>query len=331
MDLHHSVKIFDPEVCPPGPNLNFIDEAIRRGGVIKSAVKLIERQDGSRFYARFNIAPVRDANGNEIAVVMMVRDVSEQVESERALARSNKELQDFAYVASHDLQEPLRMVVSYLSLLERKYGAILDAKGHEYIHFAVDGGERMRELIDDLLAYSRVDMRGKEFVPVDMTAVTAEMTILLKIPIEENNAEIVADPLPTVVADPTQMLELMQNLVSNAIKFHGPDRPKIAISASQGAGEWTFAVKDNGIGLNMQYADKIFQMFQRLHGRGEYPGTGIGLALCKRIVERHGGRIWVESEPGRGSVFYFTIPNAPRHGAKMVTTSGSSTTIGPCA
>ncbi|MDD1743217.1 MAG: response regulator, partial [Methanomassiliicoccales archaeon] len=155
-DLHHSVKIFDPEFCPPGLNLTFIDEAIRRGDVIRSAVKLIERQDGSRFYARFNIAPVRDANGNEIAVVMMVRDVSEQVESERALARSNKELQDFAYVASHDLQEPLRMVVSYLSLLEMKYGTILDAKGHEYIHFAVDGGERMRELIDDLLEYSRV-------------------------------------------------------------------------------------------------------------------------------------------------------------------------------
>jgi PAS domain S-box-containing protein len=224
------------------------------------------------------------------------------------LGRSNAELQQFAYVASHDLQEPLRMVVNYLSLLKRKFPDKLDPKAQEYIHFAVDGGERMRRLIDDLLEYSRVDTRGKEPAPTPMNDVVAKTLAILKAPIEEINAEIIVDTLPTVIADESQMVQVMQNLVGNAIKFHSPERPSVEISASPGTGEWIFMVRDNGIGLNMENADKIFQMFQRLHGRGEYPGTGVGLAIVKKIVERHGGRIWVESAEGKGATFFFTIP-----------------------
>jgi PAS domain S-box-containing protein len=224
------------------------------------------------------------------------------------LARSNAELQQFAYVASHDLQEPLRMVINYLSLLQRKFPDKIDTKAQEYIHFAVDGGERMRQLIDDLLEYSRVDTRGKEPTPTPMNAVVAKTLALLEAPIEESKAEIVVDSLPTVTADESQMVQVMQNLVGNAIKFRGFERPRVQISVSPGTDEWIFAVRDNGIGLNMENADKIFQMFQRLHGRGEYPGTGVGLAIVKKIVERHGGRIWVESAEGKGATFFFTMP-----------------------
>ncbi len=224
------------------------------------------------------------------------------------LARSNAELQQFAYVASHDMQEPLRMVVNYLSLLERKYKEGLDQTAQMYIHYAVDGGQRMRDLIDDLLEYSRVDTRGKEPTPTPMNGVVAETLMILKQPIEENDAEIVVDTLPTILADESQMVQVMQNLVGNAIKFHGPERPKVRISVTSGNGEWIFSVKDNGIGLNMENAGKLFQMFQRLHGRTEYPGTGVGLAIVKKIVERHCGRVWVESEEGKGATFFFTVP-----------------------
>ena len=223
------------------------------------------------------------------------------------LARSNAELQQFAYVASHDLQEPLRMVVNYLSLLQRRFPEKLDPKAQEYIHFAVDGGERMRQLIDDLLEYSRVDTMGKDLAPTDMNAVVAKTLNILKVPIEEGNADIVVDPLPTVEADASQLEQVMQNLIGNALKFHGPERPRVLISVSPGTKEWIFSVKDNGIGLKMENVAKIFQMFQRLHTRGEYPGTGVGLAIVKKIIERHGGRIWVESEEGKGATFFFTI------------------------
>jgi light-regulated signal transduction histidine kinase (bacteriophytochrome) len=247
----------------------------------------------------------------------IVHDVTERKRIEREfakrtneLARSNSELQQFAYVASHDLQEPLRMVISYLTLLEKRYRDQLDPDAREFIHYAVDGGKRMKYLIDDLLAFSRVDTGGKEFVPVDMNALVAKTIHLLKIPIEEGDAKVVADPLPTIEADESQMVQVMQNLVANAIKFHGASPPEVRISATVGAGEWIFAVQDNGIGLNLQYSDKIFQMFQRLHNRDQYPGTGVGLAIVKKIVERHGGRIWVESELGKGATFFFSIPRS---------------------
>jgi len=237
----------------------------------------------------------------------MSMDVTERVESEMELKRSNAELQQFAYVASHDMQEPLRMVINYLSLLEIRLKNQLDPKAEEYISFAVKGGARMRQLIDDLLEYSRVDIE-KEFAPVKMDEVVSRTLGLLNMPIMESGAEITVGPLPTIMADESQMIQVMQNLVGNAIKFRGKMPSKISISASQGSREWTFSITDNGIGLNMKYAERIFQMFQRLHSMEEYPGTGVGLAVTKKIIERHGGKIWVESEEGKGATFFFTIP-----------------------
>ena len=227
------------------------------------------------------------------------------------LARSNKELQQFAHIASHDLQEPLRMVINFLSLLEKDYGDDLDPNAQEYIRYAVDGGRRMRQLIDDLLRYSRVDMSGKEFARVDMNAAVARTLDILGVLIDESEAEILVDPLPTVVGDESQIVQLLQNLISNAIKFRGPERPRVNISATIGPGEWTIAIKDNGIGLDMNKAGKIFIMFQRQQTNDKYPGSGIGLAIAKKIVERHGGRIWVESAEGKGATFIFTIPRIP--------------------
>lgn len=226
------------------------------------------------------------------------------------LARSNEELQQFAHIASHDLQEPLRMVINFLSLLEKNYGNELDSNAQEYIRYAVDGGKRMRQLIDDLLRYSKVDMKGKEFALVDMNEAIARTLDILGVLIEESEAEIQVDSLPTVNGDESQIVQLLQNLVSNAIKFRGPERPRVHVSATIGPGEWTFAVMDNGIGLDMSKAGKIFIMFQRQQTNDKYPGSGIGLAIAKKIVERHGGRIWVESEEGKGATFFFTIPKA---------------------
>ncbi len=282
--------------------------ALTKGELIVGEVIDIERFDGRRATILNSAAPIKNQNGKIIGAVVTAQDVTEIKKAEENLKRSNAELQQFAYVASHDLQEPLRMVVSNLSRLEKRNKDLLDDKSKEYIHFAVDGGTRMRSLIDDLLDYSRIETKGKKLVPVDMNAVVAKTLTVLKIPIEENNAEIIVEPLPTITGDETQMSQVMQNLIGNAIKFHGDERPKIEVSSRQNSREWIIAVKDNGIGIKMEYADKIFQMFQRLHTREKYQGTGVGLAIVKKIVERHGGRIWVESTEGKGSTFMFTLP-----------------------
>ncbi len=228
----------------------------------------------------------------------------------RELTRSNEELQHFAYVASHDLQEPLRMVKSYLQLLERRYQGQLDEDADEFIAFAVDGAERMRILINDLLQYSRVATHGKPFAPTDCATVLDHALANLKVAIEESGAVVSHDSLPTVLADDVQLTQLFQNLIGNAIKFHKLDTPpKVHVGVERKDGEWLFSVQDNGIGIDPKHFERIFLIFQRLHGREEYEGTGIGLAVCKRIVERHGGSIWVKSEPGKGSTFYFTIPD----------------------
>ena len=216
----------------------------------------------------------------------------------------------FAYVASHDLQEPLRMVASYTQMLARRYAGKLDDDADEFIGYAVEGATRMRQLINGLLAYSRVDSRAGPFGPVDCELLLIEAILSLRAQIEENGAEVTHDPLPTVMGDGLQLRQVFQNLISNAIKYRGDAPPRVHVTARMAGREWVFTVRDNGIGLDPQFADRIFVIFQRLHGRAEYPGTGIGLALCKRIIERHGGRIWVESRPGAGATFAFTLPAA---------------------
>jgi signal transduction histidine kinase len=224
------------------------------------------------------------------------------------LERSNRELEQFAYVASHDLQEPLRMVSSYTQMLEKRYGDKLDQDGRDFINYAVDGARRMQRLINDLLEFSRVSTRGKKLEPVDANEVLGAVRSNLSATIDEAGALVTNETLPTVVADPTQLGQLFQNLIGNAIKFRGSDPPRVHIATKEEAGEWVFSVKDNGIGIESEYFNRIFVIFQRLHVAAEYPGTGIGLAVCKRIVERHGGRIWVESEPGQGATFFFSLP-----------------------
>jgi signal transduction histidine kinase len=243
------------------------------------------------------------------------REVLQREQAERALARkaeelarSNRELEQFAYVASHDLQEPLRMITSYLQLIERRHKGKLDAESDEFIAFAVDGANRLSQLINDLLSFSRVSTRGKPPEPVDCSAVLGQVRANLAALFEETHALMTNDELPTVMADAGQLTQVFQNLVGNAIKFRGAEPPRVHVSARQEGDEWIFSVRDNGIGIDPQYHERIFVLFQRLNPRHEYPGTGIGLAIAKRIVERHGGRIWVESEPGKGSTFHFSIP-----------------------
>jgi light-regulated signal transduction histidine kinase (bacteriophytochrome) len=224
------------------------------------------------------------------------------------LERSNAELEQFAYIISHDLQEPLRMVASYTQLLEKRYKGSLDADAEEFIAYAVDGARRMQNMIQSLLSYSRVGTRGKPFEPTECESVFEQALANLKLTIDESGAGVTHDPLPRVMADETQLIQLFQNLLANAIKFRGEEQPRIHVSAKEDSNECLFSVSDNGIGIDPEYFDRIFVIFQRLHGREEYPGTGIGLSVCKRIVERHGGRIWVESQPGEGSTFHFAIP-----------------------
>jgi len=255
------------------------------------------------------------SDGNLIALEGLIMDITERIEAEENLkkanedlARSNSELERFAYVASHDLQEPLRMVTSYLQLLVRRYKDRLDGDAIDFINYAVDGSNRMKTLINDLLAYSRVGTRSKEYNQTNCQAVIQRVLLTLKPAQEESCAEIICDPLPVIWADESQIDQLFQNLVGNALKFHGKEAPKVHIGVKQDHQNWVFWVRDNGIGIDPQFYERIFIIFQRLHGREEYEGTGIGLAISKRIVERHGGRIWIESEPGKGSTFLFTIP-----------------------
>ena len=223
------------------------------------------------------------------------------------LARSNAELEQFIYIASHYLQEPLRTVSNFSQLLAKRYKDKLDAKADQFIGFIVDGTTRMQQMIDDLLEYSRVSTRTKPFEPTNCETVLDQALANVKDAVEESGALVTHDPLPTVMADASQMVQLFQNLLSNAIKFR-KEKPRIMVSAVQRGNEWLFSVKDNGIGIAPEFMEHIFKMFEHEHASAEYPGTGVGLAICKKIVERHGGRIWVESEIGKGSTFYFTIP-----------------------
>jgi PAS domain S-box-containing protein len=275
------------------------------------------RKNGTVFPLEVSLSAWATTQGARFYTVI-ARDITARKAGEKALeakaeelSRSNQELEQFAYVASHDLQEPLRMVSNYTQLLGRRYKDQLDADANEFIDFAVDGAKRMQELIHDLLQYARVGTRGKEFKPVPAGDIVAGAVANLAGATEEAGAQVVVDALPTVSCDATQLAQVFQNLIGNAIKFRRPgSQPVVRVSATRAGHATVFSVADNGIGIEPKYFERIFQMFQRLHGRSEYAGTGIGLALCKKIVERHGGRIRVESEPGHGTTFSFTIPDA---------------------
>jgi len=271
------------------------------------------RKDGSAFPIEIMLSPLESPEG--ILVTAAVRDITTRKKAEanllnkvEELNRSNEELGQFAYIASHDLQEPLRMVASYTQLLARRYKGKLDSDADEFIAFAVDGASRMQRLIQDLLAYSHVGTKGKDLLETSSEAALQQALINLRGAIEEKGAIVTHDPLPSVLADETQLIQLFQNLVGNAIKYQKPGVPRVHISAAKNGGKkWIFSVKDNGLGIDSQYLEKIFGMFQRLHKREEFAGTGIGLAICKKIVERHGGSISVESQPGHGSTFRFAL------------------------
>ena len=298
-------------------------EQVFREGLVWDYELEIQNKNGEVTPVLYNASVYKDETGRVIGIFAAARDITERKKAEKLLkqkleelARSNSELEQFAYVASHDLQEPLRMIASYLQLLQRKYEGKLDEKADKYIHFAVDGASRMQSLINDLLDFSRVTTKAKEFEPTNCEEILDNVLSSLEVVIKESGATVSHNPLPEINADSTQIAQVFQNLISNAIKFRSEKPPEIRISARQEADHWLFSVKDNGIGIDPKYSERIFEVFKRLHKREEYPGTGIGLSICKKIVERHGGSIWVDSKPGKGSTFYFTLPINPEEPKK---------------
>jgi PAS domain S-box-containing protein len=302
------LKHFFPETGK-GEAMNNFEQVI-----VTQKARLVEAeiviQDGKPIPVETNLAPlVKD--GTVIGIQGQVRDITERKRMEEELRRSNRELEQFAYAVSHDLQAPLRTMEGYLNLLKKRYDDQLDDGARGYLGYVGDSAARMQEMINALLDLSRVGRRGKEPAPIDVEAVLERTLRSLGRVIEETNAEVTHDPLPTVMADEAQLAQVFQNLIANGIKFRREGvPPQVHISAERAGDEWLFSVKDNGIGINPEQGEHIFQVFQRLHTEEEYPGLGMGLALCKRIVERHGGRIGVASEPGEGSTFFFTLPGA---------------------
>lgn len=308
------VEILVPEQfrsAHPGHRENYYqDQPTRPMGTDLELTGL--RKDGSQFPVEIALSPLKV--GNTLLITAVIRDITrrhnliQQIrEKANALEASNAELEQFAYVASHDLQEPLRMVASYAQLLFRRNENKLDDDSKEFIDFLVDGAKRMQNLIDDLLSYSRVGKHEKAFDTVNTEEVLKRVLMTLGMQIEEHHVKVSYDKLPAVSADDVQLGQLFQNLIVNAIKFRSKRQPSVHIAAEVKENEVVFSVRDNGIGIQPEYQKRIFDIFQRLHSREEYPGTGIGLAICKKIVERHGGSIWVESEPEKGTVFYFSI------------------------
>jgi PAS domain S-box-containing protein len=274
------------------------------------------RKDGSRFLANIVITAFRDGKGQLRGFGKITRDITERRKAEEHLTktmvdlkRSNDELGQFAYVASHDLQEPLRMVASYTQLLAQRYKGRLDSDADEFIAFAVDGCNRMQGLIQDLLSYSRAGASAEPLREISCEGALERTLRNLRPTIQDSGAMVTHDSLPTIMTDETQLVQVFQNLIANAIKYRGPEPPLVHVSATRnGSDEWVFSVRDNGMGMEPQYFERIFILFQRLHGQKDFAGTGIGLAMCKKIVDRLGGRIWVESQPTKGSTFYFALP-----------------------
>jgi PAS domain S-box-containing protein len=292
----------------------------RKQGISEQIEYELLRKDGEVVYALLETSPILDENDNYTGSIAGVQDITERKLAEERLKqamgeldRSNKELEQFAYVTSHDLREPLRMMTSFSQSLEKRYKGKLDQTADEYINFIVDGAARMQKLIDDILFFSRVTTRALPFESVGMEKILQDTLENLRASIEKTKAKITHEKLPVVQADPSQMIQVMQNLIGNAIKFHKNDElPAVHISAALEGREWIFSVKDNGIGIDPELFDRVFNLFQRLHPQNKYPGTGVGLAVAKKIVQRHGGRIWVESQPDQGSTFYFSIPREQR-------------------
>ena len=265
------------------------------------------RKDGTVFPMELGINEM-SISGSRM-FVGTIRDISDRKRAEEELLRSNEELERFAYIASHDLQEPLRMIANFTSLLEAEHGSSLDPQASEYMNFIVDAARRMQELVSDLLEYSRLGYEDAGYTELDTRAQTELALTNLEEGIQGTHAIITIDDLPVIRANPVRFLRLMQNLMGNGIKYRKKDqRPEILVSAKDTGDEWVFSVSDNGIGIKEQYLNQIFVIFKRLHNRQEYKGTGIGLTICKKIVESMGGKIWAESEPDKGSTFHFTIP-----------------------
>jgi len=278
-------------------------------------------KSGKRTPIDDSAAPIRDAGGALIGVVLVFRDITERKKRDDALRRSNEDLKRFAFIASHDLQEPLRTIAGFVGLLKNRYQDRLDLDGVRYIDFALDATRRMHTLIRDLLQYSRVGTQALKLAPVDLNRVVDEVVGNVRVLMNETAAVFHRDELPIVLVDAVKIGQVLQNLISNSLKFRDSAAPEIRISSELREGNWVFAVHDNGIGFESQYAERIFGMFERLHNVGAYPGSGIGLALCKRIVEEHGGHIWAVSEKGTGSSFYFTLP--ANNGEELVRRAGA--------
>jgi len=275
----------------------------------------IKRKDGTIRHIYSETKFQFDSTDKPTGMYGTTHDITERIKAEEELKKyaedlksSNAELEQFAYIASHDLQEPLRMVSSFLQLLEKKYKGQLDETAEKYINFAVDGAGRMKTLIQALLMYSRVGNNKEDFTTVDLNEVALYATKVIEEDIKKNQAVIIVSPLPVITANNSLISQLFINLITNAIKYHGDIKPEIEVGYSEDKSNYTFFVKDNGIGIDPKFFEKIFIIFQRLHNKDEYSGTGIGLAICKKIVEIHNGKIWVESEVGKGSTFYFSIP-----------------------
>lgn len=296
-------------------NLHYTDQLLR--GAIRNyeMEKRYIHKHGHIVWVSLSASLVRDAHGIPLYTIAQTQNITQRKRAERELerqtnelTRSNAELEQFAYVASHDLQEPLRKVASYTTLLARRYKGQLDAGADKYIDYIVDGATRMQNLISDLLTYSRVGREQLVMEPVPMREIVEQVLSDMGATIRESAAVITYDDLPTLSVNRQQIGQLFQNLIANALKFHGHSPPRVHITAELRGDTWVIGVHDNGIGIEPQYAERIFAVFQRLHSRAEYPGTGIGLAICKKIVERHSGTIWMDSEPGQGSTFYFSLP-----------------------
>jgi PAS domain S-box-containing protein len=309
--------------------LTGIMKRISSGEHVQHYETMRQRKDGRQLPVSLTVSAIKNSQGQVTGISTVARDITERKQAEEQirklntrleqmveeltsavtnLERSNQDLEQFAYVASHDLQEPLRMISSYTQLLARRYKGKLDQDADDFIGYTVDGASRMQQLINDLLAFSRVGTRGKTLEPISSQAALDLAIENLQAAIEESHAQVTQDTLPVVQADDLQLMQLFQNLIGNAIKFHSGKPPRIHVGVAAGEKEWVFTIQDNGIGIDPQYFERIFIIFQRLNKRDQFPGTGIGLAICKKIVQRHGGRIWADSKPGLGSTFYFTLP-----------------------